>query len=98
MAEQVESASKPGQRSEPAVTDRREGLEPLEPLKVHRGVKAAVLSFFFPGCGHLYAGRPVRGVFWSAFFAGVLMPTALFSYVVLASFDRGALGRISLIV
>lgn len=98
MAEQVESVTQREQRAESAATAGREGVEPLEPLKVHRGVKAAVLSFFFPGCGHLYAGRPVRGVFWSAFFAGVLMPTALFSYVVLASFDRGALGRICLIV
>jgi TM2 domain-containing membrane protein YozV len=72
--------------------------EDRQPAALQRAVNAALLSIFFPGCGHVYAGRLSRGVVWSVIFVGLVLPLALFAYVVLGSFDRGALARIAVVV
>jgi hypothetical protein len=74
------------------------GGEVREPSGLQRAMKAALLSLFFPGCGHVYAGCSSRGVVWSVIFVGLVLPVALFAYIVLGSFDHGALARIALVV
>jgi hypothetical protein len=41
---------------------------------------AALALSVFPGCGHLYTGRPARAVLWGVLFLGGFMFPAMFAY------------------
>ena len=96
MTELVDSLPEDQKRAVRARPDPSEAIgdEVREPAALN----AVLLSLFFPGCGHVYAGCPSRGVVWSVIFVGLVLPLALFAYVVLGSFDRGALARIAIVV
>ena len=100
MTELVHSLPEDQTRTVRARPGPREAIaeESREPSGLQRAMKAALLSLFFPGCGHVYAGRASRGVVWSVAFVGLVLPVCLFAYVVLGSFDRGALARIAFVV
>jgi len=100
MTELVDSLPEDQRRTIRARPDPREAIadDSREPSGLQRAMKAALLSLFFPGCGHVYAGRSSRGVVWSVAFVGLVLPVSLFAYVVLGSFDHGALARIAFVV
>lgn len=52
------------------------------------------LSLLFPGCGHAYAGLPVRGAVWAGIYLGLVLPGAILAYIVWASWDAAVLTSI----
>lgn len=52
---------------------------------------ALALSVFFPGAGHVYAGRWLRGLVWTVLYLGLVLPAWIFSYMIWAPFSGAAL-------
>lgn len=49
-----------------------------------RNAAIALALSVIPGCGHFYAGYAGRGLLWSAFFLGAVIPAAAFLYMILS--------------
>jgi len=47
----------------------------------HKARTALFLSSVFPGCGHVYAGRPGLGFLWSCVFLVLFLPGAILLYI-----------------
>jgi len=82
-------------RDAPGATDPQDKAAPFLAASQRRTRREAAVAFwlsaFFPGCGHVYAGKWGRGLVWASLLLGLLVPGMISVYIVWSSFSAALL-------